>query len=69
MNIIFLFGNYIIFYHPLQYCDMCSEIIQSVAYDNYDDDFQHVNFIFWQNQIFFFIISLSLVLCNNIEPK
>jgi hypothetical protein len=27
---------------------MNSEIIQSVAYDNYDD-FQHVNFIFTKN--------------------
>jgi hypothetical protein len=25
---------------------MSSEIIQGVAYDNYYDDFQHVNFIF-----------------------
>jgi hypothetical protein len=31
-------------------CDMSSEIIQSVAYDNYDD-FQHFNFIFSQNFI------------------
>jgi hypothetical protein len=30
------------------YCHMNSEIIQSVAYNNYDD-FQHVNFIFSQN--------------------
>jgi hypothetical protein len=29
---------------------MSSEIIESVAYDNYDD-FQHVNFIFSQNFI------------------
>jgi len=27
------------------YCPMSSEIIQSVAYDSYDD-FQHVNFMF-----------------------
>jgi hypothetical protein len=33
---------------------MCSEIIQSVAYDNYDDDFQHVNFIISQNFISLF---------------
>jgi hypothetical protein len=32
---------------------MNSEIIQSVACDNYDD-FQHVNFIFWQNFISLF---------------
>ncbi len=32
---------------------MGSEIIQSVAYDNYDD-FQHVNFIFSQNFISLF---------------
>jgi hypothetical protein len=37
---------------------MSSEIIQSVAYDNYDN-FQHVNFIF--SQIF---ISLFLGLFN-----
>jgi len=33
---------------------MSSEIIQRVAYDNYDDDFQHVNFIFSQNFISLF---------------
>jgi hypothetical protein len=38
---------------------MSSEIIQSVAYDNYDD-FQHVNFIFSQN-----FISLFLGLFND----
>jgi hypothetical protein len=38
---------------------MSSEIIQSVAYDNYDD-FQHVNFIF--SQIF---ISLFWELYND----
>ncbi len=32
---------------------MSSEIIQSVAYDNYDDS-QHVNFIFSQNFISLF---------------
>jgi hypothetical protein len=32
---------------------MSSKIIQSVAYDNYDD-FQHVNFIFSQNFILVF---------------
>ncbi len=32
---------------------MSSEIIQGVAYDNYDD-FQHVNFIFSQNFISLF---------------
>jgi hypothetical protein len=30
---------------------MSSEIIQSVAYDNYDD-FQHVHFIFSQKTLF-----------------
>jgi hypothetical protein len=34
---------------------MNSEIIQSVAYDNYDD-FQHVNFIFSHKISFHFII-------------
>jgi hypothetical protein len=38
---------------------MSSEIIQSVAYDNYDD-FQHVNFIVSQN-----FISLFLGLFND----
>jgi hypothetical protein len=38
---------------------MSSEIIQNVAYDNYDD-FQHVNFIFSQN-----FIALFLGLCND----
>jgi hypothetical protein len=33
---------------------MSSEIIQNVAYDNYDD-FQHVNFIFSQNFILLFL--------------
>jgi hypothetical protein len=32
---------------------MSSEIIHSVAYDNYDD-FQHVNFIFSQNSFHYF---------------
>jgi hypothetical protein len=32
---------------------MSSEIIESVAYDNYDD-FQHVNFVFSQNFISLF---------------
>jgi hypothetical protein len=38
---------------------MSIEVIQSVAYDNYDD-FQHVNFIFSQN-----FISLFWGLSNN----
>jgi hypothetical protein len=38
---------------------MSNEIIQSVAYDNYDD-FQHMNVIFSQN-----FISLFLGLFNN----
>jgi len=37
---------------------MNSEIIQNVAYDNYDD-FQHVNFMFSQN-----FLSLFWRLCN-----
>jgi hypothetical protein len=32
---------------------MNNEIVQSVAYNNYDD-FQHVNFIYSQNLIFLF---------------
>ncbi len=32
---------------------MSSEIVESVAYDNYDD-FQHVNFVFSQNFISLF---------------
>ncbi len=50
MDFILKFRNYIYFHHLLQYCDLSSEIIQNVAYDNYDD-FQHVNFIFSQNFI------------------
>jgi hypothetical protein len=38
---------------------MGNEIIQSVAYDNYDD-FQHINIIFSQN-----FISLFVGLLNN----
>jgi hypothetical protein len=34
---------------------MGSEIIQSVAYDIYDD-FQHINFIFSQNLISLFLV-------------
>jgi hypothetical protein len=41
-------------------CHMSSEIIQSVAYDNYDDFFQHLNFIFSQK-----IISLFWGLFND----
>jgi hypothetical protein len=33
---------------------MNSEIIQNVAFDNYDDDFQHDNFIFSQKFISLF---------------
>jgi hypothetical protein len=44
----FIYYIYIyIFHHLLQYCDLSSEIIQSLVYSNYDD-FQHVNFIFSQ---------------------
>jgi hypothetical protein len=46
-------------HHLLLHCDMSDEIIQSVAYDNYDE-FQHVNFIF--SQIF---ISLFWGLFND----
>jgi hypothetical protein len=35
------------------YCHMSSEIIQSVAYDSYDD-FQHVNFIFSPKKFHYF---------------
>jgi hypothetical protein len=37
--------NYRNFHHLLKYLHMNSEIIQNVAYDNYDN-FQHVNFLF-----------------------
>jgi hypothetical protein len=30
----------------IYYCDMSSEIIQNIPYDN-DNDFQHLNFIFF----------------------
>jgi hypothetical protein len=55
MEFVFGFWNYIYFQHLLWYCDTSSEIIQNVAYDDYDD-FQHVNFIFSQNfiSLFFF---------------
>jgi hypothetical protein len=43
--------HYWIFHDLLWYRCMNSEIIQSVAYDNYDD-FQHVNFIFSQKNSF-----------------
>jgi hypothetical protein len=41
------------FHHLLWYCEMSSEIIQNLHYDNYDD-FQHVDFIFSQNFISLF---------------
>jgi hypothetical protein len=43
------FFNFDFFFPPstIKYCDMSSDIIQSVAYDNYHD-FQHFNFIFSQ---------------------
>jgi hypothetical protein len=41
------------FHDLLWYCHKNCEIIQSVAYDNYDD-FQHVNFIFSQKFISLF---------------
>jgi hypothetical protein len=41
------------FHHLLEYCDVSSEILESVDYGNYDD-FQHVNFIFSQNFISLF---------------
>jgi hypothetical protein len=60
MNFFLKFWNYIhIFHHLLLYCDMSNEIIQSVAYDNYDD-FQHVHFIFSKK-----IISLFWRLFND----
>ncbi len=45
---VFLILKLYIFHHLLWYYDMTSEIIQNVAYANYDD-FQHVNFVFSQN--------------------
>jgi len=53
MEFFLILKLYIYFHHLLQYCDMSSEIIQNVAYDNYDD-FQHDNFIFSQNFISLF---------------
>jgi hypothetical protein len=49
----FFFWNIYIFHHLLYYCDISSEIIQNVDYDNFDN-FQHVNFIFSQNFIALF---------------
>jgi len=43
----------IIIFISYSYCDMSSEIIQSVVYDNYNE-FQHVNFIPSQNFISLF---------------
>jgi hypothetical protein len=45
MNSFLILKLYIYFSHLLWYCDVNTEIIQNVAYDNYDD-FEHVNFIF-----------------------
>jgi hypothetical protein len=39
-----------IFHDLLWYCHMRIEIIQIVTYNNYDD-FQHLNFIYWQKII------------------
>jgi hypothetical protein len=52
LQFIFKIWNYWIFHDLLWYCHthMSSEIIQIVAYDNYDD-FQHGDFIFSQNFI------------------
>jgi hypothetical protein len=44
-------------HHLLLYCDMSDEIVQSVAYDNYDE-FQHVNFIFSQKIVSLFQVYL-----------
>jgi hypothetical protein len=47
---------------------MSSEIIHSVAYDNYVD-FQHVNFIFLQNFIHYFedYLMMKLTLVQGIQ--
>jgi hypothetical protein len=50
------FKNFEIIYFSIIYYNIVigvNEIIQSVAYDNYDD-FQHFNFIFSQNFISLF---------------
>jgi hypothetical protein len=52
-EIIYIFPSYYIYY-----CDMNSEIIQNVAYDNNSDDFQLVNFIFSQKKIHFIILRI-----------
>jgi len=52
MNSVFNLKIIIIFI-IFSYCDMNSEIIQNVVYDNYND-FQHVNFISSQNFISLF---------------
>jgi hypothetical protein len=59
MNLFLGFEYIYFFHHLLEYCDMSSEIIQNVAYDNYDG-FQHVNFVFSQ-----YFISLFWGLFNN----
>jgi len=53
MNSFWKFENIKNFHHLLWYCDMSSEIIQGVAYDNYAN-FQHVKFIFSQSFISLF---------------
>jgi hypothetical protein len=42
MNSFLKFEIYYVFHHLLLYCDMSNEIIQSIAYDSYDD-FQHLS--------------------------
>ncbi len=57
------FWNYIFFHHLPSNCDMSREIIQNVAFRNYDD-FQHVNFKFHKFSFHYFedylMIKLSL---------
>jgi hypothetical protein len=56
----FFFKNYVFFHHLLKHCDMNSEIIKSVAYDNYDD-FQHQLYIFTK----FHFTVLRIIQCLN----
>jgi hypothetical protein len=49
----FQFLKLLNFFHELLgYCHMNTEVIQSEAYDNNYDDFQHVNFLFSQKNYF-----------------
>ncbi len=53
MNSFLNFEIIYFFHHLPSYCDMNREIVQNVAYHNYDD-FQHVNFVFHKFSFHYF---------------